>query len=157
MFVGGGEVDWSGFAKVDNTVEDFVGVKVFSDGPTGDNKFCSEPLAKFVAVEVPASPTGGPGPGTLGDCELLDKAGKLLVLGAGWLPGLRPLSSEDKLEFTLWHLSPLVDELCGLSLVLSLRWLLEPRLIELTVEEVLVEGVVQLVLGVLECFPKYIK
>lgn len=81
MLVGGGEVDCSGFAKIGNTVEDFVGVWGFSDGTTGDEIFCSEPLVTFEAVEVPASPTGGPGPGTIDDCVLLDKAGKVLVLG----------------------------------------------------------------------------
>lgn len=80
LFVGGGEVDCSGFAKVDSDVEDFVGVWIFSDGTIGGDTFCSEPLATFETVEVPAS-TEGPGPGTLGDCVLLDKAGKVLALG----------------------------------------------------------------------------
>lgn len=82
LFVGGGEVDCSGFAKVDNAVDDFVVVWAFSNGTTGGDKFCSEPLATLEGVEIPASPIGGPGPGTLGDCVLLDKAGKVLVLGA---------------------------------------------------------------------------
>lgn len=84
LFVGGGEVDCIGFAKVDNTVEDFVVVAgEFSKGTTGGDTFCSGPLLTLTEVEVPASPTGGPGPGTLlGDCALLDKAGKVLVLGA---------------------------------------------------------------------------
>lgn len=83
MFVGGGEVDCGGFDKVDNTAEDFEVVWVFSIGTTGGDTICSGPLATLEEVEVPASPTGGPGPGTLGDCVLLDKAGKVLVLGAG--------------------------------------------------------------------------
>lgn len=82
LIVGGGEVDINGFAKVHNAVEDFAVVCVFSNGTTGGGKFCSGPLATLEEVEVPASPTGGPEPGTLGGCELLDKAGKVLVLGA---------------------------------------------------------------------------
>jgi len=82
LFVGGGEVDCSGFTKVDNAVEDFV-VWVLSNGTTGGDKFCSGPLVTLEEVEVPASPTGGPGPGTLGDCVLLDKTGKVLVRGVG--------------------------------------------------------------------------
>lgn len=81
LFVGGGEVDCCGFTKVDNAVEDFV-VWVFSNGTIGGDKFCSGPLITPEEVEVPASPTGGPGPGTLGDCVLLDKAGKVVVRGA---------------------------------------------------------------------------
>jgi len=79
---GGGEVDCRGFDKVGNAAEDFVGVWVFSIGTTGGDTICSGPLATLEEVEVPVSPTGSPGPGTLGDCVLLDKAGKVLVLGA---------------------------------------------------------------------------
>jgi len=75
LFGGGGEVDCNGFTKVDNAVEDFV-VWVFSNGSTGGDKFCSEPLVTFKEIEVPASPTGGAEPGSLGDCILHDKAGK---------------------------------------------------------------------------------
>lgn len=82
LFVGGGEVGCSGFDKVDNVIEDLVVVWAFSNGTIGGDKICSGPLTTFEEVEVPASPTGGPGPGTLGDCVLLDKAGKVLVLGA---------------------------------------------------------------------------
>lgn len=157
LFVGGGEVDCSGFTKVDNTTEDFEIVWVFSNVTTGDDTFCSEPLATLEDEEVPASPTGVPGTDILGNCVLLDKTGKVEVLGVDWLTGLRPLSSEDKLEFTLWHLSLFVDELCCLSFVLSLRWLLDPLFTLLTVEVVLVKVVVLLVLDVLECLPENIK
>lgn len=81
LLIGGGEVDCSGFTKVDNTAEDFEVVWAFSNGTTGDDTFCSEPLATLEDKEVPASPTGVPGTGILGDCVLLDKAGKVLVLG----------------------------------------------------------------------------
>lgn len=81
MFIRGGEVGCSGFIKVDKVVEDFV-VWIFSNGTIGGDKFCSEPLVTLEEVEVPASPTIGPGPDTLGDCVLLDKAEKVLLRGA---------------------------------------------------------------------------